>query len=232
VFSGEGTAAEALLRGECKRRRADDCQSSALLLFAVLLERYLERELDLAFRLGSAGKETEVGIRHRVVGLRRALERAKGCLIPGVEEVRPKDDTSLLFAEWKHLFQRQVRIGNVGRSEIISGLAPECVGSGVCEACLVQVLHVPAPVIGILTQAVRSLHHVPRVLQIIVAGIVVKDDPGVSRVNSLETPPSNDFIEQRVFDVKPLPSAKRQLINPAEAKVLRKIVSRNTPIGR
>jgi hypothetical protein len=82
-------------------------RSSALFgAVAVLLERYLERELDLAFRLGRAGKEAEVGIRYSVVGLRRTLERAKSCLIPGVEEVRSKDDTSLLFAEWKHLFQR------------------------------------------------------------------------------------------------------------------------------
>ena len=73
---------------------------------AVLLERYLECKLDLAFRLGRAGKETEVRIRHSIVGLRRTLERAKGCLIPGIEEVRSKDDTSLLFPEWKHFFQR------------------------------------------------------------------------------------------------------------------------------
>ena len=89
-----------------KKRRADDCLSSALPVLAALLERYLERELDLAFRLGGAGKQAEVGIRHSVVGLRRTLERPKGCLIPGVEEVRSKDDTSLLLAEWEHLFQR------------------------------------------------------------------------------------------------------------------------------
>ena len=96
----------------------------------------------------------------------------------------------------------------MGRSKIIPGLTSKCVRSRVCEACLVQVLHVPAAIIGILTQAVRSLHHVARILQIIVAGIVVKHDPGVGRVNALETPPPNDFIEQGIFDVKtcPLPN--------------------------
>ena len=119
----------------------------------------------------------------------------------------------------------------MGRSKVIPGLTPECVGSGVCEACLLQVLHVPAPIVGILTQAVRSFHHVARILQIIVTGIVVEYLPGTGCVNTLETPPSSDFVEQGIFDVKMLPSAKRQLINPAKAEVLRKVVSRNTPIG-
>ena len=71
-----------------------------------LLEQYFERELNLAFRLSGAGKQAEVGIRYSVVRLRRTLKRAKGCLVPGIEEVRSKVDTSSLFAEWKHLLQR------------------------------------------------------------------------------------------------------------------------------
>ena len=106
-FSHSGEKRRKAAQGGIQKRRAEDYLSSALpVCWRFLLERYFERELDLAFRLGSAGKEAEVGIRYSVVGLRRTLKRAKGCLIPGVEEVRSKDDTSLLFAEWKHLFQR------------------------------------------------------------------------------------------------------------------------------
>lgn len=236
---GRRNAAMELQRGrlratQCRRqanKRADGYRLVRSLGRAVLLERYLERELDLAFRLGRAGKEAEVGIRYSVVGLRRTLKRAKSSLIPGVEEVRSKDDSSSLFAEWKHLFQRQVRIGDMGRSKVIPGLISKCVGSRVREARLLQVLHASASVIRIRTQAVRSFHHVAGVLQIIVTGIVVEYEPGMGRVNTLETPPSNDFVEQGIGDIKSLPSAKRQLIDPAKAEVLRKIVSRNTPVG-
>src|ERR1700759_4913932 len=109
-------------------------RSSAPLRLLVLLEHYFERELNFAFRLGGAGKEAEVGIRYRVVRLRRTLKRAKGCLVPGVEEVRSKVDTSSLFAEWKHLLQRQVRIGDMGRSKVIPGLTSKRVSTGVGEA--------------------------------------------------------------------------------------------------
>src|ERR1700752_322037 len=117
------------------------------------------------------------------------------------------------------------------RSQVIPGLTSKRVGRGVCEAGLLQVLHAPAPVIGIRTQAVRPLHHVAGILQIIVTRIVVKNDPGMGRVNALETPSSNDLVEQGTGNIKMLPSAKRQLIDPTKTKVLRKIVSRDTPVG-
>jgi hypothetical protein len=65
------------------------------------LERYFERELNLAFRLGSTRKEAEVGIGYGVIRLSGTLKRTKGRLVPRVEEVGPKDDTSPLFAKWK-----------------------------------------------------------------------------------------------------------------------------------
>ena len=88
-------------------KRADEyLLVRSLALSVVLLEQYFQRELNLAFRLSSSRKEAEVGIRHSVVRLTPTLKRAKGCLIPGVEEVGSEVDTSPLFAEWKHLFER------------------------------------------------------------------------------------------------------------------------------
>jgi hypothetical protein len=50
-------------------------------------------------------------------------------------------------------------------------------------------------------------------------------------INTLETPPSNDFVKQRIGNIKSLPSAKGQLIDPTKTQVLGKIVSRNTSVS-
>jgi hypothetical protein len=64
-----GTQLRSVREGVLGERGADDWLFVRSLVLLVPLERYFERELNLAFGLGGAGKQAEVGIRYRVVGL-------------------------------------------------------------------------------------------------------------------------------------------------------------------
>jgi hypothetical protein len=66
----EGEELSSVSLGKCLGERGtDDWLFVRSLVLTVLLERNFERELNLAFGLGRAGKEAEVGIRYRIVGL-------------------------------------------------------------------------------------------------------------------------------------------------------------------